>query len=178
MNIISAKKNKIKTKMRIIKHYEGLHDGDLKTVGLQPKMDPVGIWTEGWGHAMVNSKGAFIKGKANKTLAYASSKIKTVEDADKYLLLDLSTVNLLIARKIKVKLNANQVEALQSFYFNCGYSETLTSLINAKSSDLFNWWTTHYITGQGSKIPLGGLVYRRKTEATLFTTGALKFYNT
>jgi hypothetical protein len=27
----------------IITHFEGLHDGDLHVIGLQPKMDPVGI---------------------------------------------------------------------------------------------------------------------------------------
>jgi lysozyme len=31
----------------LIKHFESLHDGDLTIVGLQPKMCPAGIWTEG-----------------------------------------------------------------------------------------------------------------------------------
>ncbi|MDR6527433.1 GH24 family phage-related lysozyme (muramidase) [Chryseobacterium rhizosphaerae] len=29
----------------LIKEFESLHDEDLKKPGLQPKMDPVGIWT-------------------------------------------------------------------------------------------------------------------------------------
>ena len=29
----------------LIKHFEGLHDGDLKKIGLQPKKCPAGIWT-------------------------------------------------------------------------------------------------------------------------------------
>lgn len=29
--------------IKLISHYESLHDGDLKMIGLQPKMDPVGI---------------------------------------------------------------------------------------------------------------------------------------
>ena len=33
--------------VKLVSHYEGLHDGDLSKVGLQPKMDPIGIWTEG-----------------------------------------------------------------------------------------------------------------------------------
>jgi len=163
-------------KFSIIKHYESLHDGDLKVIGLQPKMDPVGIWTEGWGHAMVNSKGKFIIGPKYKAVAYAASRITTIEQAQKQLEIDVKPVNLLIARKIAVKLTDYQLEALQAFYYNCGYSETLTTLINTKSADLYKWWTTHYVTGQGSKIPLNGLVYRRKTEATLFTTGVLKFF--
>jgi lysozyme len=37
-------------------------------------MDPIGIWTEGYGHAMRDSKGNF-KGIANKALAYKSAKL-------------------------------------------------------------------------------------------------------
>jgi len=33
--------------IKLIVRYESLHDGDLKQIGLQPKMDPIGIWTEG-----------------------------------------------------------------------------------------------------------------------------------
>ncbi len=159
----------------IIKHYESLHDGDLTKIGLQPKMDPVGIWTEGWGHVIIDSKGNFIKGSANKQLAYSLSTIHTVEDADNYLIIDLMPVNLLIARKIIVPLCDFQKKAVESMFYNCGYSDTLTKLINTKSPDLFNWWTSHYITGQGVK--LDGLVFRRKTEALLFTTGKLQFFN-
>jgi hypothetical protein len=28
---------------KLVTHFEGLHDGDLIKIGLQPKMDPVGI---------------------------------------------------------------------------------------------------------------------------------------
>lgn len=31
---------------QLIKHYESLHDGDLSAIGLQPKMDCLGIWTD------------------------------------------------------------------------------------------------------------------------------------
>lgn len=160
---------------RIITHYEGLHDGDLSQIGLQPKQDPVGIWTEGWGHAMLDEHGEFIRGKENKKLAYSLSKIHTIEDADKTLISDLNPVDLLIARKIKVSLNLAQKEAVQSIYYNCGYSDTITKLINENSPELYDWWTSHYITGNGVK--LDGLIYRRKTEALLFTTGELKFFN-
>ncbi|MDP4201418.1 MAG: lysozyme [Bacteroidota bacterium] len=161
----------------IEKHYEGVHDGDMSEAGLQPKMDPVGIWTDGWGHAITDSKGNFVKGIANKALAYKLSKIHTLEDADKQLAIDLHSVDLLIARKVTITLTDYQREALRSFYYNCGYSETLTKLINTNSPALSSWWTSHYITGLGSRKPLPGLVARRKTEALLFTTGKLKFFN-
>ena len=161
--------------IKLISHYESLHDGDLKTIGLQPKMDPVGIWTEGWGHAIVDKNGKFVKGIANKKLAYSLSKLKTVKDADAALIEDLRPIFLLISRKIKIKLNDNQLAALASFCYNCGSSSTLFNLINEKSKNLYGWWTTHYITGQGRKLK--GLEYRRKTEALLFTKGTLTFFN-
>ena len=68
-------KNKI-MKHQVIKHYEGLHDGDLSKIGLQPKMDPSGIWTEGWGHA-IHQNGKFIRGASNKALAYKLAIVKT-----------------------------------------------------------------------------------------------------
>lgn len=56
-----------------------------------------------------------------------------------------------------------------------GGSSTLYKLINTKSPKLYEWWTNHYITVDG--ILLKGLVYRRQTEALLFSTGNLKFFN-
>jgi len=144
-------------------------------IGLQPKMDPVGIWTEGWGHAIVDKNGNFVKGIANKKLAYSLAKVKTVEEANELLLQDLKPIFLLITRKIKIKLNDNQLAALASFCYNCGSSSTLFNLINKKSKNLYEWWTTHYITAQGRELK--GLIYRRKTEALLFTKETLTFFN-
>jgi lysozyme len=163
------------TGLTLIQHYESLHDGDLSQIGLQPKMDPVGIWTEGWGHVIRDSKGNMVKGSASKKMAQAFSKIKTTADADKFLLADLQPIMVIIARKITIALNEDQTAALASFIYNTGGSSTLYKLINAKSPKLYEWWTTHYITAQG--FLLKGLVYRRQTEAMLFTTGKLKFYN-
>lgn len=161
--------------VKLISRYESLHDGDLKQIGLQPKMDPIGIWTEGWGHAIVDSKGDFVKGIANKKLAYDLSIIHTLEDANKYLELDTKPILLIIKRKIKIDLNDNQIAALVSFIYNTGGSDTLFRMINTKDKGLYDWWTKHYITAAG--IPMKGLVYRRKSEALLFTTGELKFFN-
>ena len=48
--------------INLIKHFEGLHDGDLKEIGLQPKKCPAGIWTQGYGSAMRDKNGNFLKG--------------------------------------------------------------------------------------------------------------------
>ena len=63
-------------------------------------------------------------------------------------------------------LKQQEFDALVSHAFNCGKSETLYKLVNAKSPDLKAWWENHYITGAG--IPLKGLVNRRKAETKLY----------
>lgn len=152
----------------IIKEFEGLHDGDLKKIGLQPKMDPVGIWTEGWGRAMRDSKGNFLKGPKNKILAEQRATIKTLEEAEKALEEDLAPRELAVMRKLKVKVNQNQFDALVSHYYNTGGSATLFDLINSNAGKqkIYKWFTEKYVTGQGVK--LAGLVRRRKAEANLY----------
>ena len=56
----------------IVKHYESLHDGDLKKIGLQPKLCPAGIWTQGYGRAMRKKNGSFMTSK-NTTKAQAEA---------------------------------------------------------------------------------------------------------
>jgi lysozyme len=155
-------------------HYESLNDGDLTLIGLQPKMDCCGIWTEGWGHAMVY-KGSFLKGIANKTLAYSLSTIKTKEQADAQLQIDNQTAELFVHRNLTVNVNDNLYAALVCHTMNTGGSKTLISLVNTNDPSLYDWWTTHYVTGQG--VHLLGLVYRRRSEAILATKGIIQFFN-
>lgn len=152
----------------LIKEFESLHDGDLSQIGLQPKMDPVGIWTEGWGHAMLDSKGKFIKGIANQKLAYSLATIHTVEQANAALIADVKPFELWIARRLKIAINQNQYDAILDHTYNTGGSNTLLDLINANSGKdkIYLWFTTRYITGEGIKLP--GLVRRRKSEADLY----------
>ena len=157
-----------KNGLDLIKEFESLHDGDLKQIGLQPKMDPIGIWTEGYGHAMRDQKGNFIKGVANKQLAYSRASIHTVAEADKSLLEDLVAFERIVFTKIKKELNQNQFDALVSYVYNTGGSSTLYTLINSGASKeaIMNWFTTKYISAAG--VQLAGLVRRRKAEANLF----------
>lgn len=156
--------------VNIVKHFEGLHDGDLKMIGLQPKMCPAGIWTEGYGRAMRDDKGNFIKGIENKKLAYSRITIRTEEQAEKALKEDLAIREQIVMQKIKVPINQNQFSALVSYVYNTGGSSTLYKLINgkAKENDIRTWIQEHYITG-GGRI-LNGLILRRKAEANLFFT--------
>jgi lysozyme len=52
--------------INLIKHFESLHDGDLSKIGLQPKQDCAGIWTVGYGHALRNNNGAYLRGAKDK----------------------------------------------------------------------------------------------------------------
>jgi lysozyme len=152
----------------LIKHFESLHDGDLTQIGLQPKMCPAGIWTEGYGHAMRDLRGQFFKGIANKENAYANSIVKNEVQATHLLEKDLEVFENIVMRKIKVPLKENQFDALVSYTYNTGGSDTLFKLINQNAPDdqIKKWFETKYITANG-KV-LNGLVARRKAESKLY----------
>ncbi len=147
----------------LIKYFEGLHDGDLKQIGLQPKKDPIGIWTEGYGHAMRDVNGNFLRGnKAPKPT------IITEKQAEALLQKDLESFELIVSRKIKIDLKPNQFDALVSHTYNTGGSDTLFKLINQKSpsAQIKKWFETKYITAGG--VVFKGLVERRKAESKLY----------
>jgi len=152
----------------LIKHFEGLHDGDLKVIGLQPKMDPIGIWTEGYGRAMRDSKSNFIKGSINKKLAYSRQTIKTELEAQNALRQDLQVYENIVMRKITVPLKQQQFDALVSHTYNTGGSNTLFKLVNKNSNspEIKTWFETKYISTSG--VPLAGLVARRKAESKIY----------
>lgn len=145
----------------LIKHFEGLHDGNLKEIGLQPKKDPVGIWTEGYGHAMRDNKGNFLKGNTRP-----KATIKNEIEAQILLFYDLNVYEAIVMRKLKRTVKQNEFDALVTFVYNCGVSQTLFEMVNSQNPLLKPWWTSHYITG-GGKI-LKGLIERRKAEAKLY----------
>jgi len=151
----------------LIKRFESLHDGDLIQIGLQPKMCPAGIWTEGWGRAMTIN-GQFIRGANNRALAFSRATITTPEKAEKSLHEDLEVFGRRVLRSLTVKVSQAQFDALVSHTYNTGGSNTLFRLINrrAPAAEVRAWFETRYITGGG--VRLEGLVRRRKAEADLF----------
>lgn len=162
--------------IRLITTCEGLHDGDLTLVGLQPKMDPVGIWTEGYGRAM-RYNGSFLKGEENKELAYQLHTIDNEEDAMKALLEDLVYFETRINR-LDVCETQEEFDALVSFSYNLGYGNLLASTLLTwikeekdpeKIKEAFLMWNKGTVGGK--KIPLPGLTKRRTYEGDLFTTG-------
>lgn len=155
--------------IRLIKQFEGLHDGDLTQIGLQPKMCPAGVWTEGYGHVIKDKTGRQLKGEHNKEMAYKMSVIKDEHMAMLVLRKDLLRYESIVKQNIRVPLSQNEFDALVSHTYNTGGSETLFKLVNLQPRDkakLRLWFTTKYIMASGRVLP--GLVKRRQAEADLF----------
>lgn len=158
--------------IELIKKFESLHDGDLKVIGLQPKMDPIGIWTVGYGHAVsdpVTKK--FVKGIENKQRAYDLYPTMTELEATTLLQRDLEAFAKAVIPLIKSVINDNQFSAIVSFAYNCGVrnlqKSTLLKKVNVNPNDptiknSFLVWNK-----AGGKVLLG-LTRRREAEANLY----------
>ena len=163
----------------ICRHYEQLHDGDSRMIGLQPKMCPAGYWTEGYG-SVIRYKGQMLKGAANKDVAYKLSRINTEAEAEA----ELQRVGAKYrAYVLKVgaplKLSENQVQALTSFTYNCGEGAFMPgkAVYEAiKSGDKARIKRAFLLYNKSEGKVLDGLISRRITEADLFIFNQLNFY--
>jgi lysozyme len=174
--------------IELICHFESLHDGDLSQIGAQPKMDPIGIWTVGYGHAVWNvAQKRWYKGEKDKDIVYKMFPSLTNDEAKTLLRTDLPTYEQAVLRMIKRRdLTENEFSALVSFAYNCGthYKNKLGisipfkiwSMVDNRASTgvMFNYWCTSVIKAGGKILP--GLVRRRKSEAMLYCFGKLQFY--
>lgn len=170
-----------KATLDLIKSFESLHDGDLRAIGLQPKMDPIGIWTEGYGRAMIDprTKG-HLRGVSNKDLAYKLASIKTEEEAIKALNNDLTRlaykpILAILDGDRWVSLTDNQQGALSSFVYNCGVGRPQYKIFNniikwlekeMSNEALASYWNSSVVKANGKE--LAGLVRRRRAESNLF----------
>jgi len=154
----------------LIKGFEGIPDGDPSTVNIDPYLDPVGIWTIGWGHA-IRYQGRFLRGDMDR--ATASSLYPgglTEPQAQRLLEADLLDVGRDVTAAVEVPLSDNEFAALVSFSFNLGAgnlrSSTLLRLLNHEdrkgAADQFGRWIL-----AGGK-PFAGLIRRRQAERDLF----------
>jgi lysozyme len=163
----------------ICRHYETLHDGDSKVIGLQPKMCPAGYWTEGYG-SVIRYNGQMLKGAANKGVAYQMSRIHTAEEAEA----ELQRVGAKYrAYVLKVgaplKLSENMVQALTSFAYNCGEGAFVPgkAVYEAiKSGDKARIKRAFLLYNKSNGKVMDGLTSRRTTEAELFIDNQLNFY--
>ena len=141
-----------KRAIELIKRHEGIR--------LNAYLCPAKIWTIGYG-SIVHDR---LPGKPR---VKQGDKI-TAHEAELELRYDLETFERIISTVIKVPINQNQFDALVSYWFNTGGSNTLVRLINSNAGKaaIYKWITTRYITG-GGRV-LNGLVKRRKEEADLY----------
>lgn len=160
--------------VELIKSFEGLPDGDPATVNLDAYLDPLGIWTIGWGHAVVY-EGRQLKGAQNKAVArrlYPGGI--SVAQAEALLRADLLDRSPGLLQLVKVPLADAQFGALMSFVFNCGLANfaasTLLRLLNARNdaaaADQFLVWNKG--RKDGVLVELPGLSRRRRAERAMF----------
>jgi lysozyme len=168
-NNMASPRPVIASAIAIIKQYEGF---PTKNGMACPYLDPIGIWTIGWGHAIV-SEGRFLRGNADlaKVKALYPDGI-TTQQAATLLDADLLHTGSEVLALVVVPLSDNQYGALTSFTFNLGSqnlrSSTLLKDLNASdygaAADEFPRWCH-----ANGKV-MAGLVQRRNAERTLFLT--------
>lgn len=160
--------------VNLIKAFEGILDGDPSTVNLDPYVDPVGIYTIGYGHAIIWGNG-FLKTStpnAKKIAKQLYPNGLTREQCEDLLRADIRAHSIPVESLIKVPVSDNQFAALVSFAFNLGVNNlrnsTLLRKLNARDYDgaalEFAKWNK-----AGGRV-LNGLTRRRAAEATLFRT--------
>lgn len=160
--------------INLIKHFESLHDGDLTQIGLQPKKDPISIWTVGFGRALKHpTENRWLKGDEDKEIAHSLYPSLTLEQAESMLKQDLIAIANRVRQFVNVDVTTFQFGALCSFVYNLGIgnfkSSTLLKKLNREdykgaANEFLKW------NKAGGKV-LRGLTLRRQAEKTLFETG-------
>lgn len=144
----------------LIKHFEGLHDGDKKTPQLEPQLDCRGIPTLGWGA---------IYDAAGQRVTMQTPAIDMAE-ADALLARDTDRAAVAVAKLITTPLKDGQFDALVDFVYNLGsgrlMASTLRQVVNRGEVDLAPPELMKWVYGGGVKLP--GLVKRRAAECELW----------
>lgn len=160
----------------LIKKFESLHDGDLSSICLQPKMCPAGIWTVGYGHALRDGNGQFLAGESCRAAAYRQYAVLEESGAKALLRQDVQTFSKYVSDMLGNIPSANQFGAMVSLCYNIGTGAFMNSTVlrqfnagnAAAAADAFLLWNKG--TVRGKKVILPGLVKRRLAEKALFLT--------
>lgn len=168
----------------LVKHYESLHDGDLHVIDLQPKMCPAGVWTMGYGHAIVDPvTNKFLMKETDRKRAYELYGAITEEDAEYYLAVDLEKYKNHVLHCTRQRGTQQEIGAMTSLCYNIGMgnfrkSSVLRNFMLDKKQDAaqaFLRWNKATVNGQLQV--LRGLTFRRQSESHLFLTGDFKSFN-
>lgn len=146
--------------LKIVKHFEGLF--------LKAYVDPVGVWTIGYGHTGDS--------------AYSGNIISEPE-AEELLRDDMSESEYFVERYIDVDLKQHQFDSLVSFTFNVGGGALAKSTLRKKlnggdfegAAAEFPRWNKGTVNGE--KVVLPGLTRRRSSERLLFESGEVSFFD-
>lgn len=156
----------------LIRRFEGIADGDPRTVRLDPYLCPAGHWTIGWGHVVRGPDGRPLRGRENRALARAIYPDGiTRREAEILLEDDLRRFAAGVEGLVKVGLSDNQFCALVSFAYNCGLgalrTSTLLRRLNAGEHDAVPAQLMRWTKSKG--VELAGLKRRRAAEAELWS---------
>lgn len=128
---------------------------------LESYLCPSNVWTIGYGHTKGVKPGMKI----------------TADEAEDLFGKDIWDTEQIIKKYVHVFLSQNQFDALVSFVFNVGEGNFRTSTLLKKLNGELYWQVpdqlTRWVYGgvrdkNGNKVPLPGLVARRKFEAALW----------
>jgi lysozyme len=157
--------------LNLIKSFEGIADGNPKTVNLDPYADPIGILTIGWGHALTFGERFLRNNSQDWAIAKQLYPVGiSMAEAEGLLRHDIEEHSRDLATLVKVPINDNQYAALASLSFNIGVnnfkSSSVLRFVNAgdfkRAADAFLRWNK-----AGGKV-LQGLIRRREAERALF----------
>lgn len=135
----------------LLTEFEGLR--------LKAYIDPVGIWTIGYGHTSA----------AGEPLV-ASGLVITKDEAEEILKRDMGQYEDGVRKYVKVNLTQGQFDALTDFAYNAGVGalqkSTLLKKVNAGKFDEVPAEFMKWTKGGGRELP--GLVRRRRAEVKLW----------
>ena len=144
----------------LLRHFEGLGDGDTVQPGLQPYQDMVGVWTVGYGATRYEGR----------PVSRAWPETLTPEEAEALLQGDVARYARAVDRLVVVPVTESQRAALTSFAYNLGSgalkASTLLRRVNGGDwEDVPNQFLRWVYAG-GRRV--AGLERRRAAEAMLW----------
>lgn len=158
---------------RLLKRFEGLHDGDRRKPGLQPALCPAGYVTVGYGHVLTRD-GRRLAGREDLEWASRHHPLRQIDEAKAEALLaeDIEEIGAGVIARLRRPVAPHQAAAMISLAYNIGAAGFAKSEVllrfNAGDSkgaaDAFLNW--RFATVNGVKRPI--LEGRRKAERAVF----------
>lgn len=164
----------------VIKRWEGIMDGNPRTVNLDPYICPAGYWTIGWGHVVLGPNGQMLRGQSTKALAYSMYPNGiTMAEAEMLLQSDLIKYENGVRPMCTIHTTPAQFGAMVALTLNIGIGGFQKSSVarfhkagaHQQAANAFLSWDKATVPGKG-RIVLPGLVSRRQEERALYLSGS------